>query len=1009
MSNTSYHSKQIKENNQVTIQGGEKKVMKKILSVALSTAMAFSMFASVAFGDDAKLTSQQKFDVLKDAKILTGYQDGSAGLDRDLTRAEFAKVVSSLMGLKPITGQLSFKDKGYTAKNWAVPYIEAVYSAGLMEGKNTTKMIFDYNGKITVQEMAAVLVRAMKLEVPAETDNAASAWAKGYVQAAVNAGIISKDAAPKANATRSQMVDTAYAIWIDQQQPKVVSYNVQENGKVVEFKLANEKLVKVTLETALEPNKETEVKFSNDGYDYTEKVTWVVTDATKVDNVSANNLREVTVAFDGEVDAVTAGDESNYSVTGNGQTITVKSVALSGDKRSAVLTVDTGNNAGLLNQKEYKLSVSNVRAGSKIISATDVKFTPVDAALPVAQSAQALGNKAVKVTFSEPIQKAEASSFKIDGNTIVGTTEVTGNVVILKLYNKLSDAEHTLTVANVQDYSTLKNLSTDLKFTVVEDVAAPTVSAVEKATFEEVTLKFSEPVDKATVLASNIYWMQGSEKRVASTVEAISDDTYKFVFNSTNKLVYTTDLYVVGVRDYSGNVIADNTKVQVNPVIDQTRPEVVNATLKEDRATITVKFSKNVNDSAVQAKNYVIKDADGKEVSKLKDVTRVDSKTVEVKLYQALAEGKTFKLEVSGVADTTTLQNVMMPYAKDLTIGDTTAPTASGATYVIDGNRVIVQFSEVMATSGDGSIVEATKYTYKDKNGNWKTLPSGTGLNVSSDGKAAILVFPSDFVVGTDVIGVGVTHVKDVAGNYLQNLSKSFAGTDFTTASAITLAAGENAKVTATNKIEVLFNQDLQSGSAVSSDFVVKAGSTELAVNNATVDGKKVILTLADSNKLNADGTYGTSHTSINVTVKAKGYLATPAGKQVETQDVTGVALDKIAPEIKSVDSKVSVTGSTYTFNVNFTEDIELDPSSVFDFDIKVDGNKLTPSTGAGADYTLSENNGVVTVTLKTSIAEANKGNVVDVRIKPYPSFTKDVKGNVVAGTEDFFSTYIAK
>ena len=32
--------------------------------------------------------------------------------------------------------------------------------AGLMEGKNTTKMIFDFNGKITVQEMAKVLVTA---------------------------------------------------------------------------------------------------------------------------------------------------------------------------------------------------------------------------------------------------------------------------------------------------------------------------------------------------------------------------------------------------------------------------------------------------------------------------------------------------------------------------------------------------------------------------------------------------------------------------------------------------------------------------------------------------------------------------------------------------------------------------------------------------------------------------------------------------------------------------------
>lgn len=998
MSNKSYHSK---ENNLVMIQGGEKKVMKKILSVALSTAMAFSMFASVAFGDTAALTPQQKFDVLKEAKVVTGYPDGSAHLEKDLTRAEFAKVVSSLMGLKPITGQLSFKDKGYTAKNWAVPYIEAVYSAGLMEGKNTTKKIFDYNGKITVQEMAAVLVRALKLEVPTETDNDASAWAKGYVQAAVNAGILSKDIAPKANATRSQMVDTAYAIYLDQQQPKVASYKVSENGLVVEFTLANSKVVKVTLEKALEPNKETEVKFSNDGYEYTEKVTWVVTDATKVQNVSANNLREVIVAFDGEVDAATAGDESNYSITGNAQTITVKSVALSSDKRTAVLTVDTGANNGLANQKEYKLSVTNVRAGSKVITATDVKFTPVDAALPVAQSAQALGNKAVKVTFSEPVQVANSSSFTIDGKTIVGTTEITGNVVILKLYNALENAEHTISVAGVQDYSTLKNISTDLKFTVVEDKAAPTVASVEKATFEEVTLKFSEPVDKATVLASNVYWMQGSDKRVASKVTAITDDTYKFEFVSPNKLVYTTDLYVVGVKDYSGNVIADNTKVQVNPVVDQTRPEVVNATLKDDRTNITVKFSKEVTKaSAEKAENYVIKDADGKEVSKLKEAVRVDGKTVNVRLYQKLAEGKNFTLEIAGVADTTTLNNVMLPYSKQLSVGDTTAPTVGSATYVVADNKVIIPFSEVMATSGDGDITDSSKYSYKDDKGAWKTLPSGSYLNVSSDGKAVIIFFPSDVKVGTQVQGIGVSLVKDVAGNYIAGLQHRDEALQ--TAAPIQLAAGKVANATATNKIEVLFNQDLQSGSATASDFVVMAGATELAVSNADVDGDKVVLTLSDSNKLNADGTYGTgtSVAPVKVTVKAKGYLATPAGKQVDVEDTTTNAADKIAPAIKSV---ARATDATYAFNIEFTETVALGTNGQFDFDLKIGDKVLT-----AADFTVTPASGsTLTIKLDTAIGTANRGKVLDVRVKPYPSFIKDAGNNVIAGNDSFFSTYI--
>ncbi|MNP61928.1 hypothetical protein D3C76_1571610 [compost metagenome] len=98
-----------------------------------------------------------------------------------------------------------------------------------------------------------------------------------------------------------------------------------------------------------------------------------------------------------------------------------------------------------------------------------------------------------------------------------------------------------------------------------------------------------------------------------------------------------------------------------------------------------------------------------------------------------------------------------------------------------------------------------------------------------------------------NVTGIRVALVKDVAGNYLKDLTQT--DDTLTVADAIVLDGVVSA--TATNVIEVPFNQDLQSGSATPTDFVVKAGSTELLVSNAVVDGKKVVLTLSDSNKLN--------------------------------------------------------------------------------------------------------------------------------------------------------------
>ena len=223
MSNKSYS---FKENSYVIVnQGGEKKVMKKILSVALSTAMAFSMFATVAFGADAKLTPEQQFNALKDAGIVEGFPDGLSHLDRSLTRAELAKIITKATDLTPVDAT-SYNDKNY-AKHWARTYIEAVTQAGIMEGKNAEKKLFDPSGNLSVQELAAVLVRALKLEVPTDANNTATEWAKGYVEAAVKGGYIDAGINYQANASRSQAIVAAYAIYQDSllKVAKAESYN----------------------------------------------------------------------------------------------------------------------------------------------------------------------------------------------------------------------------------------------------------------------------------------------------------------------------------------------------------------------------------------------------------------------------------------------------------------------------------------------------------------------------------------------------------------------------------------------------------------------------------------------------------------------------------------------------------------------------------------------------------------------------------------------------------------
>jgi hypothetical protein len=77
-------------------RGGEKKVMKKSLSLLVASSMVLSMFASAAYAaEDTKAPTQdEKFAALKELGIFSGFPDGSAGLDKNMTRAQFAKVLT---------------------------------------------------------------------------------------------------------------------------------------------------------------------------------------------------------------------------------------------------------------------------------------------------------------------------------------------------------------------------------------------------------------------------------------------------------------------------------------------------------------------------------------------------------------------------------------------------------------------------------------------------------------------------------------------------------------------------------------------------------------------------------------------------------------------------------------------------------------------------------------------------------------------------------------------------
>lgn len=188
------------------IRGGEKKVMKKGLSLLLAASMAFSAFSSAAMA--AELTAQEKFDALVEAGIFTGYPDGSAGLDRDMTRAEVATVVFRLLDLQQdAAGAAAYTD--LVGAEWAAGYIGAI-TPEYMEGYGNGK--FGPSDKFTYEQLATVLVRVLDLDVEAgaTVEGEVSEWAAANVAAAVKAGVLVAQSDYTKPAVREALVGSAY-------------------------------------------------------------------------------------------------------------------------------------------------------------------------------------------------------------------------------------------------------------------------------------------------------------------------------------------------------------------------------------------------------------------------------------------------------------------------------------------------------------------------------------------------------------------------------------------------------------------------------------------------------------------------------------------------------------------------------------------------------------------------------------------------------------------------------
>ncbi|WP_019915043.1 beta strand repeat-containing protein [Paenibacillus sp. HW567] len=806
MSDMSYPTK---ENSQfMNVQGGEKKVMKKILSVALSTAMAFSMFASVAFGETAT-TPQAKFDALAAKGILNGYEDGQAHLERDLNRAEFAKIITKLFNLTEVTGKLSYKDKGYTASLWAVPYIEAATTAGFMKGKDTVKGIFDYSGKVTVEEVATVLSRALKLEQPTTTDNSASAWAKGYAQSVLNAGLVPQGTNFKANATRSLVVEAAYAVSNLTSAPAIKTVEVLD-ATTLSVTFVDGKTAEIKLTTALVADKATEVSFTYNGYSYKYTVTLT---APQVKSVTVLNAKQLQVVFNRTVDQTSAETVANYTYQTNGMASAVAIPAkgskgnatdgtvieLGSDKRTVTITTQANLNAslgGVTAGTPFKFNVKNVKdTSAATVADFNTTLSVTDSVAPVLSAASATAKtttNVVTLTFSEPVDPTGAIVYVggVAATSVVGSTPTTIKVTTSQTLT--AGTSYDISALNFKDYAGnfLNPNPTALSVTVSSDIVAPVVQSVTAARDNKLVINFDKSIDSASVqTAGAVKVLDGNGTAISLDLSKITVDGKTLnvglptlPFNTSGTFTGTVIL-TDAITDTLGNAKATSSHA-ISVTKDIVAPVVQSAsytTSKVSNGEIVVKFSEDVaaigattaftliNSNGVVVASPALtglsSDADDATQIRVTTGTSLSAGTYTLRVNSGVAKDLSSQSNTNGAAVLTFTVGASSDSDKPVVL--TTTAAAKAATTSKSGSSIAITLTDNIGLDL-ASVQSVSNYLLNGKAlpvGAYVTVNVTAGTESSATGVTATINLPAGSVAETANYTLNVTNVKDKAGN----------------------------------------------------------------------------------------------------------------------------------------------------------------------------------------------------------------------------------------------------
>ncbi len=583
-----------------------------------------------------------------------------------------------------------------------------------------------------------------------------------------------------------------------------------------------------------------------------------------VTRINVINASQFQVVFNKEVDSTTAEDETFYKIDDAALNSTNDLAKVQADGKTVLVSLSTA----FANDKGYSIKVDDGKVRSKDLAQTAPAFTTsylasdkVVPSIVSISSATITNTKTVNVTFSEPLKTASAVS--IDGVAASVTTApgtiASGNsakITVTAGQDLKAGSTHTITFYNVEDNA--GNAASPFapvsqSFTVLADTNAPKLVSATANSENQVKLTFDKSVTNTGALfivtAVGITSIANSSAVDTNDDHSIILTLTGLTYDSNNQRVVYVD--IKGLKDTSGNVMANVSGQVVTLTKDTTAPTYVSNEIGSGNTAVTLKFSEDIKaNTVVGTTGLTLVNSKGVDVtSKITGYTTVKSDKITtgvagpyVQLTTTALDPDTYSLSVAGgtFKDNSTSNNDFAATTISITVGSVTDTSAFDVSGVVSAgtNKFAVTFGRSVVGGNVAGSATNTGYYMLDNT----LLPAGTTITLNSAQTTATITLPDNSVLSTKATTLTVSGVKSLSGGTVNTKSFAVNVVDNSKPTVVT------AEATSPTEVTLTFNKPVTAGAvavAPATCYTVTDGVSYTGEATAVnVTGTKVKLTV---------------------------------------------------------------------------------------------------------------------------------------------------------------------